>query len=215
MSLLFPMLFLLQLSPGSAIADSAKPEPFPDVTEEQDLAASPARSVTAAFAGCVAERSPERVRDLLTKDFTKTSFRFALDSLARANNDCFGKVGGRGRLGMGELPLAAALAEAMIKSDAAPLNVRLARAAAAKESPTYSLSDKVAMCVVRSVPDDVARLFATDVATPEETQAATALAPVVTACARVAHTPPIQADAFGLRSIVASAAFRLLAAQES
>lgn len=171
-----------------------------------------ARMVMARFASCVAQASPDKVSEVLTRDFRTSEYRNGLKNLARANEGCAERVGLKGKLYGSNLSMAAALAEVMIERDAAPLNVRLAKAAIGKEAATFAPSDKVAMCVARSTPDDVATLFGTEAGSDSETQAAAALQPAVKACsADVA----IEAAPFGLRAILATASFRLLAAQES
>lgn len=171
-----------------------------------------ARMVMARFASCVAQASPDKVSEVLTRDFRTSEYRNGLKNLVKANEGCAERVGLKGKLYGSNLSMAAALAEVMIERDAAPLNVRLAKAAIGKEAATFAPSDKVAMCVARSTPDDVATLFGTEAGSDSETQAAAALQPAVKACsADVA----IEAAPFGLRAILATASFRLLAAQES
>lgn len=193
------------------------PTPWPDPEREQDGAISKAdpdaRQALARFAVCVAAKSPDKVTDLLTQDFLETSYGNGLRNLVRANDLCARQVGTRGeRLRGQNLPFAAALAEAMMAREAAPLNARLAKAATGKEALTYAPSDKVAMCVARSTPDEVAALFATEVGSDGEEQAATKLLPVVKLCAQDLK---LETSVAGLRSIVATASFRLLKAQES
>ena len=172
-----------------------------------------ARSVMARYASCVADASPDKVSDVLTRDFRTTEYRSGLRNLSDANRGCATKAGMRGdTLRMGNLPFAAALAEVMIERDTSPLNVRLAKAATGKVAATFAPSDKVAMCVARSTPDEVATLFATEAGSDGETQAAAALQPAVKACG---PDVAIETAPLGLRSILATASFRLLAAQES
>lgn len=192
------------------------PTPWPDPEREQDGVISKAdpeaRLTMARFATCVAGSSPEKVADVLTRDFRTTEYRNGLKNVVRANEGCATRVGLRGRLSGSNLPMAAALAEAMLARDTAPLNVRLAKAASGKEAPTFAPSDKIAMCIARSTPDDVAALFATEPGSGNETKAATKLQPAVQLCSREAK---LETSVAGLRSIVATATFRLLAAQES
>ena len=107
-------------------------------------------------------------------------------------------------------PFAAALAEALLRSNPAPLNVRLLRAAG-KPAPTYAPSDRVTeMCIARSEPDNVAALLGSPIASAAETASAGALAVAKARC-----SPPgvaIDAGAYALRSILATASYRLLAA---
>jgi len=193
------------------------PAPWPDPEREQNGAISKAdpdaRQTLARYAACVAEKSPDKVSDLLTQDFRQTSYGNGLRNLVRANELCARQVGTRGeRLRGQNLPFAAALAEAMMAREAVPLKARLAKAATGKEAATFAPSDKVAMCVARSTPDEVAALFATEVGSDVETQAATKLLPVVKLCAQDVK---LETSVAGLRSIVATASFRLLKAQES
>lgn len=170
-----------------------------------------ARATMARFAACVADSSTSKVAEVLTRDFRTTDYRNGLKNLARANEGCAKQVGMRSEtLRSSNLPFAAALAEAMMARDAAPLNVRIAKAAIGKEAATFAPSDKIAMCVVRSTPDDVAALFATDPGTDTEDKAAAALGQVVGLCGQGIK---LESSVVGLRSILATASFRLLAAQ--
>jgi hypothetical protein len=202
---------------SSAPAIDMTPTPWPDPERERDgaitKAAPEARQTLARYAVCVAEKSPDKVAELLTQDFRQTSYGNGLRNLVRANEGCARQVGTRSeRLRGQNLPFAAALAEAMMAREAAPLKTRLAKAATGKEAATFAPSDKVAMCVARSTPDEVAALFATEVGSDGEEQAATKLLPVVKLCAQDLK---LETSVAGLRSIVATASFRLLKAQES
>ena len=139
-------------------------------------------------------------------DFRTRQYRSALLALSEANRDCYRN---RGTMRAGGLPFAAALAEALLASDPTPLNVRLLRAAG-KPAPTYAPSDRVAMCIARSDPDNVAALLGSPIASAAETAAASALGVAKARC-----SPPgvsVDAGAYALRSIVATASYRLLAA---
>ncbi|WP_448657462.1 hypothetical protein ACPVPU_08315 [Sphingomonas sp. CJ99] len=104
------------------------------------------------------------------------------------------------------------MAEQLLESAPVAPNVRLARAAAGPAIPSFSPSDAIAICVVRSVPDDVAALFATDVETPAETNAAAKLDIVVTRCS--SPVSRVETSVSGLRSMLATAAFRSADAAE-
>ena len=60
----------------------------------------------------------------------------------------------RGRMRSANLLFAGAIAEQLLKRDPQPLNVRLARAAMKPAPAAYSDTDKMALCVVRGVPDE-------------------------------------------------------------
>lgn len=193
------------------------PTPWPNPEREQNgviVKADPqARQTMALFAACVAEASPDKVSEVLTRDFRTTEYRNGLRNLARANEGCGKRVGMRDEtLRSQNLPFAASLAEAMMARQGAPLKLRIAKAASGKEAATFAPSDKVAMCVARSTPDEVAHLLATAPGSDLETQAANQLAPAVKLCAQNLE---MQSSVTGLRSIIATATFRLLAAQES
>lgn len=164
-----------------------------------------ARIAIQEFGTCVARRSAGLAAEVLTRDFTSRSYETGLRRLARSNEDCFRR---RGRMRSGNLLFAGAIAEHLLEHEPEPLNVRLARAALRPATPSYSVVDRAAICVVRSVPDDVARLFATEVTSDAETTAARALNPVMAACN--GDGPPIEVTTEGLRSILATAAFREL-----
>lgn len=209
-------LFAAAQAPEQPVRMDTTPAPWPDPEREKDGAiykAGPeARQTMARLAACVADSSPEKVTDILTRDFRTTEYRNGLKNLVRANEGCAQRVGLKGRLSGSNLSMAAALAEVMIERDATPLNIRLAKAASGKEAPTFAPSDKVAMCVARSTPDDVAALFASEPGSDGEEQAAAKLLPVADMCGQGVK---VEASVTGLRSILATASFRLLKAQES
>lgn len=164
-----------------------------------------ARERMVDFARCVVRASPDKAHSALTRDFRTTAYRQELRVLAANNRSCMAKGGMRAT----GLPFAAAMAEALLEQGDGPLNVRLVRAAPT-DAPTFAPSDAVAMCVARSDPDGVAALFATRPASHDEAKASAALGLAVGKC-----TPPavkVDLAPFGLRSILATASYRLLAA---
>lgn len=166
-----------------------------------------ARVAVQGFGSCVADRSRELAEDTIASDFTTRTYRSRIDRLVQANGDCFRDGGGR-RMRSSRLLFAGAMAEALIERDGQPLNVRLARAALQPATPAYSASDQIAICVVRSLPDEVARLMAADVGSAQEEAATAALAPGLTACAGQSRS--VQSNSAGLRAILATAAYRSL-----
>jgi hypothetical protein len=171
-----------------------------------------ARRMMAQLAACVADGSTEKVSDVLKRDFRTSEYRNGLRNLMRANDGCARKAKLRGSIRMEGLPFAAALAEAMLERDEAPLKGRLARAAAGTAAPTYSPSDAVAMCVARSVPDDVSALLASEPGSAEEVVALTKVENVARMCSRGTK---LEISPTGLRSIVATASYRMVASQQS
>lgn len=165
-----------------------------------------ARRAVQQFGACVADHSTEKAARTLAMDFRSTTYRSALNNLARANEGCFGY---RGAMRSSRLLFAGAIAERLIERDPAPLNARLVRAAARAAPPARSPSDAIAICVVRSAPDETARLFASEVASDAEAQAVRALEIALRLCSQGQR--PLATSAEGLRAMLATAAFRNLA----
>lgn len=163
-----------------------------------------ARVAMHRFGSCVADRSRELAENTIASDFTTRAYRSRMDRLIQANGDCF-RDGGR-RMRSSQLLLAGAIAEALIERDGQPLNVRLARAALQPATRAYSASDQIAICVVRSLPDEVARLMATDVGSAGEEAATVGLAPALAACS--GQIRGLESNSAGLRAILATAAYR-------
>lgn len=154
------------------------------------------------FASCVADRSPEKAARTISMDFRSTTYRSALRNLSDANRDCYGY---RATMRAGGLSFAGAVAERLLERDTSALNARIIRAGSA-QTAARSPSDAIALCVVRSAPDDVARLFATEVASAAERDAFKALQVASDACAR--NQARLETTPEGLRSMLATAAFR-------
>ena len=154
------------------------------------------------FATCVADRSPEKAARTISMDFRSTTYRSALKNLADANRDCYGY---RSTMRSGGLSFAGALAERLLERDASALNARIIRAGSG-QTAARSPSDAIALCVVRSAPDDVARLFATEVASGAERDAVKALRVALDACAR--NQARLETTPEGFRAMLATAAFR-------
>lgn len=166
-----------------------------------------ARRALHEYAGCIVRHSRGQVAAALQRDFTTPAYRTALLALSRNGNEaCFDR---HDTLRANGLPFAGALAEHLLAADQAPLNARLVRAAARPAPRFFSPTDRMAQCVVRSVPDDVARLLATPVAGIEEEGALAALEVPIRACS--SGGPRMAVAPAGLRAMVATAAFRLLA----
>lgn len=181
----------------------------------QDDAA--ARAALGAFGRCVAAEEPEESARVMGLDFTSSRYQTALRMLtSEARRDCAGDTIGRGNaMRSANLLMAGAIAEGLLAGHVEPLNVRLARAAQS-QVPTYSSTDAIAQCLARSLPDQTARLFASDPATPQEAAAAGELQAATPACARVTGTNiRMEASVPALRAMLATATFRLLNTGES
>lgn len=172
--------------------------------DDVPVSTAEARVAMQRFGACVAQRSERLAADTVGSDFTTQTYRSRLQRLVRSNEDCF-REGGR-RMLSSHLLFAGAIAEALVERDSQPLNVRLARAAMRPATRAFSLSDQVAICVVRSLPDEVGRLMATEVGSSEEETAASALAPAFAACSP--QNRRVESNGAGFRAILATAAYR-------
>ena len=182
--------------------------PAHDTYEDEFRGATPAaREELYVYSRCVANRSPQLAADTLRRDFTSRRYRNALLQLVRNNESCFERRAARVRaIRSSGLPFAGSLAEHLLATNQAPLNVRLARAAAGGAVRPYSVTDRMALCVVRSVPDDVARLLATEVGSGAETSALQSLQLPVQICSR--GGPRLELAPAAVRAMIATAAFR-------
>lgn len=214
------LLLALQTAPPAVQPAEPFPAPWPDPEREMGRGDAPvintddvdARRTMASFANCVVAGSSDKVADVLVRDFRSTGYRNGLRNLSRDNEGCARKVGLVGRMKMGNLPFAGALAEELLGADSQPLLKRLSMAALGPQAATYSWTDSVAMCMARGAPQPVAQLFDTAVGSGEEKTAVAGLKPVADICAGGAGK--FEASALGLRSMLATASYRLLAAQK-
>ena len=166
-----------------------------------------ARLAVDRAAACLVGNSPEVAAEMLAMDFRSTAYRRKMDFLFDANRGC---VKARW-IKVNRLLVAGAVAEHLVERGETPLNARLVRVAPTSVATPRTPSDAAAFCVARSDPDGVAHLFATAPGSGEETAAAEALAPALGLCAQ---GRPLSVSPAGLRSMVATASFRLLAAAE-
>lgn len=190
------------LSLGIALTLSA------GIAQAQPLAQSSvaARQSMHRFGACVADRSTAKAAQTLAMDFGTGAYRSALRTLANNNRDCFRS----GRMRSPGLAFAGAIAERLLLRDPTPLNARLVRAVVESARRPLSPSDAIASCVVQSAPDDVARLFSNAVGSADEARTAALLQLAVKLCSQ--GKPRLETNLEGLRAILATAAFRTLAA---
>ena len=176
---------------------------------EQDVALQ--RGSVQAWTACIAAEKPGDVERVLSQDFTSSSYKIGIKALAdtRVSKKCFEAMPQRYRsIRLGGLPLAGGLAEHMLKAEQEPLLKRLSMAALGPAAKTYSRTDTIAMCMVRGAPHMVAGLFGTEIETDAERAALAELKPVADICAGGAGK--FEASALGLRSMLATASYRLL-----
>lgn len=175
------------------------------------------RRAVEAWTACIADEFDDRVRDVLTLDFRTREYERKLEDLAeeRVSERCFDAMPRNyRRIELGGLPFAGGLAEQKIKNwSDEPLLMVLSKAAIGNQAPVFSYTDRVANCAVRGAPNFVASLFETEVDSPEEANALTQLQPVYEVCTRGGSE--IEASPLAMRAMLATASFRILAAQES
>lgn len=164
-----------------------------------------ARQEIAHVGACIANVSTEKATATLKQDFRMASYRNALRALSDNNNSCFKR---RGRMRASNLLVAGAIAEGLLARGSGALGRRLAMAAARSPVATFAPSDAAAVCVVRSDPDNVAKLFASTPASPDEAKVLTPLRALLGRCA----SRPVEGSDEGLRAMLATAAFRSVAA---
>ena len=174
------------------------------------------RRAVAAWTACIAAEFPDDAERLLTLDYRGDEYEDLINDLAqrRVSQECFDAMPRRyRRIRLTGLPFAGGLAEQLLSGGRdEPLVARIARAAIGQEAVTFSYTDQVANCAVRGAPDIVADIFASEVASAEEAAALDRLQPVIEICSQ--NGSAIQASPLAMRAMLATAGYRLLAAQE-
>lgn len=174
------------------------------------------RAAVEAWATCIADEKRDDAARLLALDFRSDAYKIGMKQLgkARVSRECFEAMPRAYRkIELGGLPFAGGLAERLIEQDSEPLLTRLSMAAIGEGTQTYSYTDGIAMCMVRGAPHLVAILFDTSINSGEEVEALAQLQPVADACTREGRK--IEASPLAMRSMLATASYRLLTAQES
>lgn len=214
----YALLFAMQAQSEPPAIDP-KPAPWPEPEREMRLAgkfgdanSSEARRELEQWAACVARKNPGEASRVLTMDFTSGAYGRALRMLSESDREC---IRFRGTIRSAGLLFAGELAETLLERDDDPLVRRLTLAAGSPATQSFSFTDKVAICVVRSVPSDVASLFATQRGSAEETRALEALATPMAMCAQAAGTKKqLAINPAGLRAMLATASYRSVASAE-
>ncbi|RYD50737.1 MAG: hypothetical protein EOP60_11220 [Sphingomonadales bacterium] len=206
-ALLAAMPAVAQTAPAAPLQQPmGTPWPDPvdaDIPEQPFGSSNGARFAAHNYGKCIADKSPEKSRELLAMDFTTSRFQTGMRAVSDANRYCFGR---RGKMRSSSVLVAAAMAERLLELDTSrPLNARLARAAAGAAPRSFSPSDAIAVCVVRSAPDEAAALLTSRIASEAERGAVEALSFVVSRCGQ---GKKLSVSAEGLRAILATAAFR-------
>jgi len=210
----FAILFALGslLAAGSVTSVGAQSR----LPTSQERVESMQRLAVQAWTACIADEFNGRVHEVLTLDYRTREYQRKIERLAeeRISERCFDAMPRNyRRIELGGLPFAGGLAEqAMKQASDEPLLMRLSMAAIGNEAEVYSYTDRVANCAVRGAPHLVAALFESEVASVEETDALEQLAPVYMVCTRGGSA--IDASPLAMRSMLATASYRILAAQD-
>lgn len=162
-----------------------------------------ARMAAHDYGACVADASPGFAAETLAMDFRTDGYRRRLQQLSANNRGCTGRM--RGRMRSAGLLFAGAVAERLVERGTVPVKTQLAQAAARPAAASFSPTDGGAICVIRSAPDDVAALFASDPGSAQEAQAAVPLQNLFSRCMAGKE---VQSNVGGFRAILATAAFR-------
>ena len=168
-----------------------------------------------AWTQCIGAERREDAEQVLLLDYREDGPQTDLNELAqtRISQRCFNAMPRRYRsIRLSGLPFAGGLAEFLIEDHPDGLVMRLSMAAIGEEAQTFSYTDVVANCVVRGAPHLAAGLFATEVESPEEMEALAQLRPVIDICTRGGAA--IDASPLAMRSMLATASYRILAAQD-
>ena len=186
-----------------------------EYNSERDREAAAARDkegrlAMKAYGQCVARLAPKEAGRVLSMNFTTAAYRTGLKMLSdEGRRSCASASVGKGTMRSPGILFAGELAEALIRSDATPARNALAKAAMAPATPHFSHTDRIAICAVRSAPDQVAALFDTERDSAAETKALNDLSYPVAWCAKAADTKKqLEINPAGLRAMLATAAFR-------
>ncbi|MEA3035938.1 MAG: hypothetical protein QOH04_1703 [Sphingomonadales bacterium] len=157
------------------------------------------------YSACLAQRRPQAARDSLAEGYQGAETRRALLKVAQWGRRC----GQPGRLKVSGILFAGAMAEALLRplARAKALEARLALDPARPPLRARDDSEVMSLCVAIDAPGQVAKLLATEGASPEEKAALGALVPAFAGCLR--SQVKLVANPPALRAMLALAAWRL------
>ena len=167
------------------------------------------------YSRCIVETRSQRVRELLAADFREDSYRQLADRLYRPEPVPAARLGDSGRnrrlrVQFNTRMFAGSLAEALLRTDiaGAALADRVAFDASRAPLAARSQEEMLSLCTVRAVPAQVAAIFATQPAGPEEAAAIRSVTPSLAGCIPAGATGEFNRPA--IRSMLALAAYRLV-----
>lgn len=177
--------------------------------------AKPARAPSAvdigtlhAFAGCMADRYRPGVRRLLALDYRSRAYDHALTTLSDEGSRCLPFA--FGKLKSARVLMVGAFAEQLLPAalDGARLAERVAHDPSRPPIAARDEGEYLALCAVRTMPDEAAALLATKPASEDERRAVAAIRPRLGTCLRAGAAARLNAP--GLRAVLALAAYRLV-----
>lgn len=190
---------------GIAAPTASKPRPAP-VSSAVDI------GTLHVFAACLVDRYRTGVRRLLAMDYRSPAYENALRTLTDEGHRClpfaFGELRSAGIL------VGGAFAEQLLPAalNGSRLADRVAHDPSRPPVPARDEGEYLGLCVVRTMPDEVAALFATKAGSKEERLAAGNIVPRLGPCVRAGASARVNVP--GLRALLALAAYRL-ATQEN
>ena len=159
------------------------------------------------FGSCVVSRTPEGAREVLALDYNSADYEKRMRRYIKGHDYC---IPFNGRVGASGVLFAGGVAEALLKNDikADLLPQRLTFDANRQPIAARGPAEAMALCTVFEAPETTAKIFATDPATAEETEAMKPLGAVLPKCLKKDMTLNLNKPA--LRSLLALAAWRIV-----
>lgn len=186
---------------------AAQTPPAAEANPAPQVAPAQSRAALDTFGSCVAVRAPLKASRTLNLDFTTRQYDDALRALVRENRIC---IGSNRQARVAGVLAAGSIAEGLLEADGGRLLAQLPQSATASVAAPHSPSDQAMMCVIRRSPADIARLFGTAPATAEEKTAVAAITPALSPC--LEQGTQARLNTAGLRAVLATAAYRMVAA---
>ena len=163
------------------------------------------------YGACMVSRTPDGARRLLAMDFNSPDYDKQFRRYAKGHEYC---ISFSATLGSNRLLLAGAMAEALLKSDVKhdELAQRLAYDSRREDIVARSQTESMALCTVFEAPKETARIFDTEPATRDETEAMKPLGGVLGDCLK--KDMELTVNKPGLRALLALAAYRVVTTPE-
>lgn len=190
-----------------ALALAAVALPAPVAAKPATAASAVDISTLHIFAGCMVDRYRPGVRRLLALDYRSRAYDHVLDTLMDEGSRCLPFA--FGRLRSARVLIVGALAEKLLPTtlDGSALADRVAHDPSKPAVEARDEGEYLALCAVRTMPEEVAGLLSTKPASETERLAVAALRPRLGPCLRAGAAARI--NSAGLRAVLALAAYRL------